>query len=192
MTHDPSTPMRGPESPGERDGDQDHVDAILGSVPFATTMERRRFLRKIGNSLFYGAAAVATGRGFKFLLSNPVGPDAAQGPCCPVGCGPSPCCATSCCDKNCCQTGKGSDTCVNNGSTCLGKTYGDYHTTGCWTYVYTKTLGTAVTCCDCKTNNTSGCTNSINRCICYHQYRLAPTGLSPDIRAGQRYSGVLA
>ena len=191
MLHGRPLPTSGSSAKRDEDGgDDDRVSAIPGSVPFATTMERRRFLRKIGNSLFYGAAAVATGRGFKFLLSSAaVSPD--SGACCPVGCGPSPCCSTTCCDKNCCKTGKGSDTCINNGSTCLGPDYRDY-TSGCWTYVYTSYLGTAVTCCDCKTNNTSGCTNSINRCICYHQFKLSPTQLGPDIRSGKRYSGVLA
>lgn len=167
--------------PGKRQGSDGSAEGptnpIAGSVAFATSMERRRFLRHIANTLFYGGAAMAVGRNFKFLLDNPgarSGDPETTGACCPIGCGPSPCCSTTCCSKNCCTGGKDHDTCIDNGTDCLGKTTEAYSTGGCWVHVYTSQLGTAVRCCDCKTNNQTGCSNPIgaNRCICYNEGRI--------------------
>lgn len=141
------------------------ITPLPGSVVLAEKIERRQFLRRLSGSLFYGFLGVSTGTASLFgFLANPA---AAAGACCPSCCGPSPCCNTSCCNKPCCTVG--SKNCANNGQTCLGFS-GTWSGTSCWTCVDNVQCRTT-TCCDCKTNNQTGCSNpnGINRCICYQQ-----------------------
>jgi hypothetical protein len=147
------------------DRDEDHQSAdprpLPGAVRLVKGMERRRFLRKTANTLFYGLAATAAGEvGLLTFLTSPA---QATGACCAFSCcGPSPCCGTSCCNKDCCGSNA---TCKNNGSTCLGQDFREYpsSSTGCWSC---SACPHSFVCCDCKTNNTSGCSNFTNRCIC--------------------------
>ena len=152
-----------PEGDVEEDGEP---EPLPGSVFLAERIERRKFLRRMSTSLFFGFTAVSTGTAgiFGFLAS----PAAAAGPCCVSSCcGPSPCCSTTCCNKSCCDP-IGSDNCKNNGSTCLGYA-GTWSGTSCWSCVDQSSCRTT-TCCDCKTNNQTGCYNPSgpNRCICWH------------------------
>jgi hypothetical protein len=144
----------------------DQAPALPGSVRLAETIERRQFLRRTATSLFFGFTAVSTGTASLFgFLANPA---AAAGPCCPSDCcGPSPCCNTSCCNKPCCSLG--SSDCINNGTTCLGKDFREYGSGvgGCWSCTVPPPTCRTTLCCDCKTNNTTGCSNFTNRCICY-------------------------
>jgi hypothetical protein len=146
---------------------------LPGSVLLATTMERRRFLRGASKSFFMGFVAVSSGTAG--LLGFLASPAQAAGACCPSCCGPSPCCETACCSKPCCPGNPGdSSSCINNGSTCLGfdNTWGG---TACWSCGGGGGQPTTI-CCDCKTNNETGCSNpyATNRCICYFVGHIAP------------------
>lgn len=118
------------------------------AVSVATAFDRRRFLHRAGQSLFYAFAfSLARGASLAFGHESCSQP---TGPCCPTKCGPSPCCGTSCSTNGC--------SC--NGTTCLSPcsrpgTWGGH---GCWSctdQIQCKTT----TCCDC--DNSSGV-----RCIC--------------------------
>lgn len=169
----PPAPMTDPPSqatnPDAGDGQrgQQPWTPPFGAIGFAERIERRRFLRGTGRTLFYGLAAVSVGGiGLGSFLANPA---SAQGCGCAYACcGDSPCCNTSCCNKACCSVG--SSACANDGKTCFGFDYGDYTTTACWSCFNPGGCYT-VTCCDCKTNNEAGCANSIetNRCICWRR-----------------------
>jgi hypothetical protein len=137
-------------------------EPLPGSIGLAKRIERRRFLRKAATGVFYGLVAASSGTaGLLTILAGPAA--AAAGPCCPnICCGPSPCCDTACCNKNCCA-GANNATCVQNAK-CLGfdKRHWD---DACWSCPGPTTT---TTCCDCRTNNETGCPNSSgpNRCIC--------------------------
>lgn len=165
-----------PRSKGETTeptGDEARVPELPGSALFAGVIERRQFLRKAANVVFFTVAGTMVGSVAlaRSAIADPSKANA-QGPCCPTCCGPSPCCNTSCCSKPCCSYN--STTCANNGP-CLGPDYRDYRS-GCWSCVYSRSV---VTCCDCVTNNTSGCPNYINRCICYNQRRYSEPSKAP-------------
>lgn len=150
------------------DGTSNDVPPLPGSIFLAERMERRRFVRSASKSIFMGLVAVSSGTAsvLTFLTS----PAQAAGGCCPSCCGPSPCCGTACCGKSCCNGN--SQQCINNGSTCLGYS-GTWSGTSCWSCVN----GTLTTvCCDCKTNNQTGCSNpsGVNRCICSFTGHFAP------------------
>lgn len=142
---------------------EEQKSQLPGAAFLARRIDRRRFLRKLGESLFYGMVAVASGAvSLSTFLADPA---YAAGACCPSCCGPSPCCETNCCSKPCCQSSPYRWRCLNNGSTCLGYDYGTY-SDACWSC----SSGDNTThCCDCKINNESGCSNpyATNRCICY-------------------------
>lgn len=115
------------------------VAELPGSAMLASTIERRQFLRKAANAVFFTVAGTMVGSVAlaKSALADP-SKASAQGPCCPACCGPSPCCNTSCCDKPCCA--QDSTTCANNGP-CLGPDYRDY-SSGCWSCVYSRVVTT--------------------------------------------------
>lgn len=141
---------------------------LPGAQFLAHKIERRRFLRKSANAIFYGMVATAGGAvGLSTFLADPA---AAAGACCPSCCGPSACCNSSCCNKPCCSYGT-STTCANNGSTCLGvdaNTWPGSTPNNCWSCTDAQACRTTI-CCDCKTNNRTGCPNpnGHNRCICW-------------------------
>lgn len=136
------------------------TDRLPGATWLATQVERRSFLRKSANTLFYGAVATSAGAlSLGTFLADPVG---ATGPCCPTSCcGPSPCCGTACCNKNCCNA-RGQ--CKGTGNRC-GWDYRSYES-ACWSCGSTH----GWRCCDCKTNSTTGCANTVNQCICAREF----------------------
>jgi hypothetical protein len=152
------------DSPAEQMGPK----PLPGSVFLAERIERRKFLRRSAKTLFFGFMATSTGTaGLLGFLADPA---AATGQCCPYSCcGPSACCDTSCCSKPCCSP-VGTDNCANNGSTCFGYS-NTWSGQSCWSCVLTGNCKT-VTCCDCATNNQTGCPNpeGKNRCICYQVF----------------------
>jgi hypothetical protein len=156
---------------------QESPKPLPGSELLAIRIERRRFLRRTANALFYGAVATAGGAvGLGTFLASPA--QAAGGCCFSNCCGPSPCCSSSCCNKPCCSGAA----CKNNGSSCLGydKTH---YSNACWS-CYVSSCVVDV-CCDCKINNESGCPNpyATNRCICGERRRVC------DAR-GRRLKGI--
>lgn len=141
---------------------------LAGSPELASFIERRRFLRKTANTIFYSIMTTAVA-GFSLggLLSDPA--QATGGGCgCPTNncCGPSPCCNTSCCNKNCCSPN--SSTC-NHNANCDGEDTSSPYNSTCWSC--TSMVGCqTTTCCDCKTlGSMANCSNplGIHRCICY-------------------------
>ena len=164
--HDPRSARELQIGAADPEVDDDAVSPgpLPGSIYLAEKIERRKFLRRMSKSLFFGAVAVSSGTTTLFgFLADPAH---ATGACCNYSCcGPSLCCSTSCCSKNCCSPA-GSDNCTNNGSTCLGYS-GTWSGLNCWSCVLSGSCRT-VTCCDCKTNNQTGCPNpnGVNRCIC--------------------------
>jgi hypothetical protein len=151
---------------------------LPGSLFLAKQIERRRFLRKGANLVFYGLAATAAGSvSLGTFLTKPA--VATQNCCGSACCGPSPCCNTSCCNKPCCTYSQ-SSTCKNNGGTCQGFDTRHYPS-ACWSCVIGPPTCTTTTCCDCLTNNETGCQNTYasNRCICYKVQNIC---LSPDLK----------
>jgi len=142
----------------------DSEAALPGAERLAVVIERRSFLRRVGNALFYGGVASATGMiSLSTFLADPA---AAAGPCCPTCCGPSPCCETSCCGAQCCrprdQWASGGPCKDTTSGQCRGKYTGAW-ADACWccnvggSPPYRK-------CCDCKI--ASGC-GGISHCICH-------------------------
>jgi hypothetical protein len=172
--HELSSFGRGGDNPLDDTTSPYEIPPLPGSILLAEKMERRRFLRKSSTSLFLGFVAVSSGTAS--FLGFLAGPAQAAGACCPDCCGPSPCCQTTCCSKPCC-TGMYHDQCVNNGSTCLGYS-GTWSGQSCWGCNYFN-QGTRI-CCDCKTNNQTGCPNpnGYNRCICQGIVPEAPQRLT--------------
>lgn len=153
----------------ERRLEMPEVKPLPGAAALAKRIERRRFLRKAATAMFYGVVAVSSGSvGLATFLADPA---EAAGACCPACCGPSPCCETSCCNKNCCAASPSRHRCVNNAK-CDGFDK-RYYSDACWSC----TSGSVITvCCDCWTNNETGCPNpyATRRCICYSTHRAPP------------------
>jgi hypothetical protein len=140
-----------------------HERPLPGSLLLATKIERRRFLRNSASTLFYGAVLTSSGAmTLGTFLASPASAQTGGGGCCPSCCGPSPCCGTSCCNKQCCS---GATCNATKDGTCLGRdtTWGSLN--GCWSCP-SQCGGSTNTCCDCRINNTDGCKNNVNRCIC--------------------------
>jgi hypothetical protein len=146
----------------------------------ATTIDRRRFLRRAAQGTFYTVAVITAGGGLDVLRAATAWAYTSScagagnvGAGCPSGghygnpCGPSRCCShlgTRPAGCNCESSGHG---CKSGTTRCKGKddTWGG---TACWTcngpsyksgdcYFRRQT-----TCCDCKT---SGCSDSSGHCI---------------------------
>lgn len=142
---------------------EQEIRPLPGSVRIAETIERREFLRRVSTTLFMGFAAASAGTaGVLGFLADPA---KAAGACCPSCCGPSPCCNTSCCNKTCCPDG-GSYICGTSDG-CEGRDTRYYGGAGCWSCHGGCGSCSTTICCDCKTNNTTGCPNFTNRCICH-------------------------
>jgi hypothetical protein len=160
-------------SGGIRNGEftEPHSDiAQAAQAALARGIERRQFLRKAANAVFYGFVAVSAGSvSFFTFLTDPA---QAAGACCPPCCSPSPCCETSCCSKNCCDSPPNRHRCLDNAA-CNGYDYGEYSDDACWSCLQGVVL---TTCCDCKTVDESGCSNpyATNRCICYQTGHFGP------------------
>jgi hypothetical protein len=139
-----------------------NANRLPGATILAKNIERRRFIRNTASTLFFASVATATGAvSIGTFLADPA---AATGACCPNCCGNSPCCNTFCCGKNCCSGGF----CISTkDGTCQGGDFGFYNHGGafgnCWTC---GSAGSGTMCCDCRTDNTKGCSNFTNRCIC--------------------------
>ena len=135
-----------------------------GSVLLARAVERRRFLRRSATTVFYGAVATTTGAiSLGTFLATPSIAQTPQGGCCPRGCGPSPCCGTDCCTKQCCS-GRFCNTTKDGSCNGFDATWPSMNPRGCWSG--TVGGGGNYLCCDCRIDNTNGCKNSVNRCIC--------------------------
>jgi hypothetical protein len=140
---------------------------LPGAERLAVVIERRSFLRRLGNTLFYSAVASSAGAlSLSTILADPAA--AQTGACCPSCCGPSPCCGTSCCGADCCRPRDQWDTggpCKDSTSgQCRGKWTGTGgYNDACWCCFvggsppYRK-------CCDCKI--ASGC-GGRSHCICH-------------------------
>jgi hypothetical protein len=149
----------------------DGGDRLPGSAQLAVHIERRRFLRRSATGVFLATAAAMIGD-LKFasrVLADPnASPDVSTGPGCPAGCGPSRCCNISgICDKACCtpDTIAGLKCPDSDGGNCTDPG----HSSCCWTYQPSPDI--VNTCCDCQTNNNSGCPAGggyNNLCICYY------------------------
>jgi hypothetical protein len=135
----------------------------------AITINRRRFLRKVADSLFTGMAVAATGAGWSTILSSVANATDAshcagqsdQGPGCPGAnagypCGPSRCCNYTTGHAGC-DCGRAGAKCKTNSenSNCYSKDLREYSVDGCWTCNNAPCISGSkivTTCCDCRTS----------------------------------------
>ena len=131
------------------------VDEVVrkASIVTAKAIDRKRLLRRAGESAFMGLAFYFAQGPVRALAASPQGLvgdcDDSPGCGCPPHCGPSPCCVAGC-----------SSLCSCNGTTCAGGCSADdgaHRTSNCWTCVDNQTCRTYI-CCDC--------TPGSGRCIC--------------------------
>ena len=147
----------------------DETERLPGATLLATKLERRKFLRRSANTLFYGTILTSTGvMSLGTFLTSPAEAQSPTGPCCPSNCGGSPCCNTDpCCNKPCCSTGQSTSCASTKDGACQGMDRRDY-ASSCWSHPALK--GYTLTCCDCLIDSQVGCPNpyvNVNRCICY-------------------------
>lgn len=128
------------------------------AIKTATTLDRKRFIHRAGQSAFMGLALYMA-RGPSVAAAAVMNSGVCNEPLgcgCPAYCGPSNCCV-SC-----------SSLCTCSGTTCTGgcTAYNDWGTgQNCWTCVDTIDCRTT-TCCDCHTTGSTHCICSqvINAC----------------------------
>jgi hypothetical protein len=159
----------------------------------AQRIERRRFFRRTGRSIFLLTAAVAAGEGLQILTAGDAfACDCNDSSCekglgCPTGgtyglhpCGPSPCCSSL---KKSCQCNKANGGCKDGGN-CRGEGRNIYRS-HCWSCTVVRHCGGpkcecrfTTTCCDCMTHASCKPSNYhgywANRCISWYQTKAGP------------------
>jgi hypothetical protein len=160
----------------------------------AQRIERRRFFRRSGRSIFMLTAALAAGEGLQILTAgNAFACDCNDSSCekglgCPTGgtyghhpCGPSPCCSAL---KKSCHCGKPHGVCKEHVDDCVRKGTNVY-SSHCWSCSITQHCGGkgcecrfTTTCCDCMVKPSCKPTGYTgyweNRCINWYQTRGGP------------------
>lgn len=133
----------------------------------AVTINRRRFLRRVANTMFAAVTGVATGVGWSAILSsvaqaahtqacsgNPNSLKGCPGAAAGYPCGPSRCCNYTTGHAGC-NCGKPGANCKTNSenSNCYSNDFRDYGD-GCWTCNGPCNSGNRIitTCCDCRTS----------------------------------------